>query len=84
MAKIITGAYGLRNPVNGDSYFAEGAEIYAKTTAIGTCRFDDTGDRKESEVSYDYTPVILRAGATSINVITPVNVSDNEIEICWN
>jgi len=84
MAKILTGGYGLKDPITGNSYFTEGAEVYAKTTAIGTCRFEDTGLRKESEVSYDNTPITLRAGATSINVVLPVGVSDNEIEICWN
>lgn len=59
MKKVIAGDYGLKTTA-GIPFFAEGDEIYARTTAIGVC-FESNGiDKKESaEAAYDNTPVKL-------------------------
>jgi len=83
MKRVLNGDYGLSNA--GVPIFSENDEVYARTTAIGTCK-DNNGNAKESaEPAYDHTPVILRAGATSIAKPT-CKKSDNseEIEVCWD
>jgi len=82
MMRVINGDYGLS--ANGNSVFNEGDEVYARTTAIGTC-MNDQNQRKESiRPAYDHTPVVLRNGATSIAAPRAESVNDDEIRVCWN
>jgi len=67
----------------GNAYFLEGDEVYARTTAIGTCT-DEFNVYLRSAPAYDETPVTLRAGASTINDPWASPKSDYEVEVCWN
>jgi len=91
MSRILAGDYGLRNAA-GVAFFGRGDEIYAKTTAIGTCTETiSTGSggtmtvAKRSEPHYDPKSVKLSTGATAM--ARPTAVADpakpSEIVVCW-